>query len=222
MCQDKIYTLHFVLEREGDRMWKRCRTASAAARYGAALRLEAERMQQMEGGLFPRYFGFTDDPLPAVCMEYLPGGCMQPLSTFDHREMERQVAQVLERVLHMTEVLEQAGLLYWDIRLRNLIGRAGADFRMIDFTGAQMVGSAQTFTRGPAFRDVSGQALWDGLGCKELRRVLALRTLACELLGLSCGEEAPTPALRRLLAQGARPAYGLCARTWLDDFCKNL
>lgn len=208
-----IYTLHFVLHRQGDFVVKKCRSAGDAARYSQALKQEAARMRAFAGSLFPRYYGYDDDPLPSVRMEYLDGGHLQPLRLFDFRQIERQVGRILGRTLHMAEQLEQAGILYWDFRLANLIGGAD-DFRMIDFTGAQMPGCPH-FTRGRAFLGPAGAYLWKQLGSTELRRIAALRALAMELLGMTRSEQAPTPALRTLLAQGARPVAGLTAAQWL-------
>lgn len=208
-----IHTLHFVLTRQGDIVTKRCITQADAALFGQALRQEAERLGALTGDLFPRYFGYTEDPLPGVRMEYIAGGRLQPLQVFDYPRMEQQLLSILSRVLDMARQLEQAGILYWDFRLANLIGSPDS-FRMIDFTGAQMPGCS-SFTRGRAFHGTAGTFLWEQLGCTELRRIAALRMLAMELLSLTRSEQAPTPALRTLLTQGARPRAGLTAEQWL-------
>lgn len=208
-----IYTLHFVLYRQGELVVKQCRTAADAAQYSEALRQEAARMPALSGDLFPRYHGYLAEPLPGVRMDFLAGGPLQPLRIFDDRRLERQTARILGRVLRMAQTLEQAGILYWDFRLANLIGGA-EDFRMIDFTGAQMPGCAH-FTRGMAFRGPAGAHLWEQLGCVRLRRIAALRALAMELLAVERSAQAPTPALRALLTQGARPVSGLTEQAWL-------
>lgn len=213
MPQWPIHTLHFVLYRQGDIVVKQCRTRSSAAQYGGALRQEAERMRGASGALFPRYLGYLDGPLPGVRMEYVAGGPLQPLQVFDLRALERETARVLARALHMARELERAGILYWDFRLANLIGGPN-DFRMIDFTGAEMPG-CPLFTRGRAFHGPAGVRLWEQLGCTPLRRIAALRALALELLGIPDSGQAPTPALRAFLEQGARPAAGLTAEEWL-------
>lgn len=209
------YNVHFVLRREGDTVLKQCRTPQDAARYGEALRQEAACMQRLgDCGLFPRYEGFVPGALPGVRMEYLPGGPLRPLYSCVPAALERQTAQVLGRVLRMARTLEQAGVVYWDFRLANLIGEP-QNFRMIDFTGAEMPGCPD-FTRGQAFQGTLGSLRWERLGDPELRRIAALNALAMELLGVSAPDNAPTAALRALLRQGYQPARGMTAEAWLN------